>query len=281
VILLDGLEAAHPFQLSPGLRVRRIQRSELSHFAGTLMGGTPSSMGPRTDWWVCDARYAIPRGTAEGFNRVSGLLEPLAVAFHAFKSEKVTVGPAMTEQVEPFGSPGRILSSPLEVAFRAFGRSYELSRNEIPRFVRFWRALRPILEAETHYLQVPARRLWLGMSRLHAEDTLVDHVVGLEALLGLESERTELAYRFRVRGATVLARQRSERREHLRKLQTLYDLRSRIVHGQRSNPAEFGEALPYAETALRRIWTWYFNNWRDETDNRRALIDVDESLLGI
>ena len=59
-----------------------------------------------------------------------------------------------------------------------------------------------------------------------------------------------------------------------------YDLRSRIVHGQRVSDEDVDKALPLAEDALRRVWYWYFTHWYNENDNRNAIERIDEDLLG-
>ena len=112
------------------------------------------------------------------------------------------------------------------------------------------------------------------------EDALVDYVIGLEALLGTDEERTELGFRFRVRGAVVLSKVRGERRENMRRLGNLYELRSRVVHGQLPPAEALEKALPFAEAALRTTWHWYFERWYDEKDNRRGVAAIDEKLVG-
>ena len=108
----------------------------------------------------------------------------------------------------------------------------------------------------------------------------MDSVVGLEALLGPENEKTERSYRFRVRGAVLLAKHRSERREPLSLLGELYNLRSRTVHGQTVSNEELEKALPKAEGALRMAWRWYFDRYADKIDNTVGIKGIDEKLVG-
>lgn len=161
------------------------------------------------------------------------------------------------------------------------GEKYKFSGQEIQEFVAFWKQFRALMEGERHYLQLPVRRLRLAGTRLSREDALVDYVIGLEALLGTDEEKTELGFRFRVRGAVVLlSKGREERRENMRRLRESYELRSRVVHGHPPAAEALEKALPFAEAALRTTWHWYFERWYKEEDNRRGIAAIDEELLG-
>ena len=149
---------------------------------------------------------------------------------------------------------------------------------EIREFVAFWKRFRALTPA--HYLQLPARRLLSAGGRRRTDDALVDYVIGLEALLGKADERTELAYRFRVRGAVVLALTRAERRARSRALNELYSLRSRVVHGMHSDESELAAAMPIAEDALRRVWRWYFDHYPSGGTNVAGINRIDLDLLG-
>ena len=145
---------------------------------------------------------------------------------------------------------------------------------------RFWRRFRPFVEREHHYLQLPARRLGFGGKRENREDALIDYVIGLESLLGTAAERMEIGYRFRIRGAVVLSKRRTERRQVMGSLRSLYNLRSRIVHGEAASEEELATALPIAEDYLRRVWHWYFGRWFNEKDNGRGITHLDATLIG-
>ena len=147
-------------------------------------------------------------------------------------------------------------------------------------FTRFWKKFKAIMEQDHHYLQIPIRRLRTAGTRTQREDALVDYVVGLEDLLGKDNERTELSYRFRVRGSVVLSKQRNERRIYLRKLGDLYDMRSSIVHGRRISDEKLNTALPEAESALRNVWWWYFTRYADCNNNEPGIEEIDAELVG-
>jgi len=234
---------------------------------------------PRTDWWVCEATLPNPRGTAEGFNRMQDVSALLALALRAFKPGGLNIGTGTIQFVSVFGSSMHIKGGRLEhIAVGKLG--YTLSHAEIPVFRRFWRKFKNIMGQDHHYLQLPIRRLRAAGTRSQKEDALVDYVVGLEALLGTKDEKTEMNYRFQVRGTVPLAKRRSERRHHLKLLRELYNLRSRIVHGQTISNEKLEEALPKAESALRTIWRWYFDRYADLEDNSAGIAAIDEKLVG-
>lgn len=282
LIVLEGFEAVRSFCLEPKLLVHPIEEREL-----LTLGRTDTMLGPglgrgehlpQTDWWICEVRLANPRGTAIGWNRIHDFTDILALALRAFKPGGVALGLATIQFASPFGRMGQMRGGRLQRI--AVGEShYTLSSKEIPKFIKFWRKLRHLMEEPQHYLQVPIRRLRAAGTRAQGEDTLVDYVIGLEALLGKEDERAELGYRFRVRGSVLLASKRKERKMRLRELRDLYDLRSRIVHGQAVSAEKLKQALPLAEGALRRVWNWYFTRWYAESSNEAGIEQIDEDLV--
>jgi hypothetical protein len=77
------------------------------------------------------------------------------------------------------------------------------------------------------------RRFGLGCGREDFADALVDFVVALEALLlpyG-DDQRAEMSFRFRLHGAHFIADSSMERPVLYRRLEQLYSIRSRLVHG--------------------------------------------------
>jgi hypothetical protein len=281
LIVLEDFSSARAFQLEPNMQIRPISQDELIELGrtDTLIALRLRENMPRTDWWVCDARLPNPRGTAEGFNRMHDVCTLLALALRAFKPGGLSIGTGTIQVASAFGRMRQIRGGRLErIAVGELG--YSLSYAEIPAFRQFWRKFKNIMEQDHHYLQVPIRRLRAAGTRTQREDALVDYVVGLEALLGTGDEKTEMSYRFRVRGAVLLAKHRSERRDYLRLLGELYDLRSRIVHGQTVSKEKLEEALPEAEGALRTVWRWYFDRYADREDNRAGIEGIDEKLVG-
>jgi hypothetical protein len=283
LVALEGLAADRPFTLQKNIHIRPISESDLQLAAyqlpPRLQSGHSRPLTPRMDWWICEARVGNPRGTADGWNRMHEIADAIRLTLRAFKPGGVSVGLITSQLSSPFGRVGHIWGGRLDsIAVNA--PPYSLSSAEIPNFVKLWRRIAKFTEEPDHYLHVPIRRLRSAGTRVEMEDALVDYVVGLEALLGTADERTELSYRFRVRGSVILAPTRSARRRHLTALQDLYGLRSRIVHGERVESTELESALPVAEDALRLIWRWYFDNWYEEKSNRTAIRRIDELLVG-
>lgn len=282
LIILEGFEAERPFHLENKLRVRPIEERDL------LMLGREdffSSFEPydisrwvHTDWWICETRILNPRGTSIGWNRIHDITDSLASALRMFKSGGVAIGFRTHQLSSPFGRMGRTRGGKLD-QITVGQRRYILLGSEIPKFVRFWRKLRHLMEDPQHYLHVPLRRMRAAGTRAQKEDAIVDYVIGLEALLGTREEQTELSYRFRVRGSVLLADRKSERKNYLKTLGDLYGLRSAIVHGSHISTQELEEYLPLAESALRRIWNWYFRHWYGESDNKLGIARIDAELV--
>jgi len=285
IIALEGFEAHSQFHLQPGLLLRPIKQDELLELGGKE-GGVPVGTGahdqhlwPSEDWWICEVRVRCPRGNALGWNRVHEINDKLALALRVFKSGGVALGLVTIGASTPFGGGPEGRGGQLKKI--AVGKTrYVLSEEESRKFRWFWRRFLNVMERPQHYLQVPIRRHGVAGTRSEKEDALVDYVIGLEALLGKDDERTELSYRFRVRGAVVLAGNgRRDRKKYLRDLRELYNLRSRIVHGQPLRPEDLDTYLPIAEEALRRVWNWYFRRWYEEDSNEAGIESIDADLV--
>ncbi len=281
LIILEDFSSPRPFRLESNMQIRPILKDELVALGrrDTLTSRSYGENTPRTDWWVCEIRLPNPRGTAEGFNRMHDIHDLLTLALRAFKLGGLSIGIGTIQVESTFGGAGQIRGGRLE-RITVGQLSYSLSDTEILAFRRFWRKFRSIIEQEQNYLQVPLRRLRTAGTRTQREDALVDYIVGLEALLGTKDEKTEMNYRFQVRGAVLLARRHSERKKQMRLLRELYNLRSRIVHGQTVSNEELEKTLPEAEGALRTVWRWYFDRYADRKDNAAGIKAIDEKLVG-
>jgi len=93
------------------------------------------------------------------------------------------------------------------------------------------------------------QRFSLGCSRTESFDSILDFVIALEALL-LPSRSTDLSYRFRIHGAYFIADTPAERRVVFDTLNSLYELRSRIVHGGKKHPSR-GELINAVDDGRR------------------------------
>jgi len=103
-----------------------------------------------------------------------------------------------------------------------------IARRDIPRVTRLWREL---MQGQFD------ERLWIAMRRFRSSygepflDGLVDLTIAMEALFG-PKEGEELTHRLRLRAAFLLGRGDEEARTIYRQVGTLYDIRSRVLHGR-------------------------------------------------
>ncbi|WP_455354649.1 hypothetical protein [Streptomyces sp. SYSU K217416] len=84
----------------------------------------------------------------------------------------------------------------------------------------------------THDLTL--HRFCSGVARTNDTDAVLDFTIALESLLlpyDANARHSELSYRFRLHGAYYLTDQAGERQEMSKKLNSLYTMRSRLVHG--------------------------------------------------
>ncbi len=95
-----------------------------------------------------------------------------------------------------------------------------------------------------------------GGANRNATDAVLDFAIALEALLLPYDENArhgDLSYRFRMHGAHYLADGATERRQVMRQLSNIYEVRSRLVHGARyPSPDELRAARDTARELARR-----------------------------
>jgi hypothetical protein len=101
-------------------------------------------------------------------------------------------------------------------------------------------------------------RFAAGIARQNDADAVLDFVIALEALLlpyDPDARHGDLSYRFRIHGAMFIAEATDQRREVVRQLRDLYEMRSRLVHGGKyPNSAEITDARSTAcELAARGL----------------------------
>jgi hypothetical protein len=156
-----------------------------------------------------------------------------------------------TQALPPWASFG-ISMRPIPI------RSDPIGSRTITR-AQFEEACRTAVLLERYHLDSPDRpselalhRFTLGCGRIDASDALLDFAIALEALLlpyDRETRSADLSYRFRVHGALFITDSHLERRSIFRALRTLYDFRSRLVHG--ADYPEPTELLAAASDAKR------------------------------
>jgi hypothetical protein len=89
--------------------------------------------------------------------------------------------------------------------------------------------------------------------------------------------RQELGYRLALRGATTLGLVGDSKEEAFEALKTLYNTRSKLAHGEAVNEPELAEAANIGQSALRKIWWWYFE--RPEKSLKEITKFVDQQIL--
>ena len=114
---------------------------------------------------------------------------------------------------------------------------YSISESEATVLAGHSKAMHAVRDSA---MQMACRRLADAETRLHDEDRLVDAVIGLEAWLLTDGNRSELSYRFALNYST-LGTTPAERYELYQRARTLYSLRSSIAHG--GEPATSSQPL--------------------------------------
>jgi len=108
------------------------------------------------------------------------------------------------------------------------------------------------LENPSQPSELALHRFAVGAGRDSSTDAVLDFVIALEALLlpyDAETRHGDLSYRFRAHGAHYLSEQPEDRGSTWARLNELYDIRSRLVHGSKYPSA--GDINAAAESARK------------------------------
>lgn len=126
---------------------------------------------------------------------------------------------------------------------------YELLETEVDTLREFWR------DFQGKRQKGKLNDLKIAIGRFNSsygeglEDRLIDQMIALESLyLG---DFQELRYKLALRAAFLIARDRKERTQVLKRLKKAYDARSKVVHGQKP-PDNLIELVEYTEEYLRQ-----------------------------
>jgi hypothetical protein len=288
--IVDGLNAASlPIDFEEGITIRQITNNELWMFGDIANlqllprlhiyhDPIPSETWKRLDIKI---RHDVPE--VYSVKAVNDIRDAVLTFLRLESSGTLTIidmgSQANYVFLGRFGSRDRSRMS--------IGRcetTYTFDAEMIQRIQDSWLTVRKIMETDTHYLRLPAQRLFEGSERRKQEDAILDYAIGLERLL-TAGEENELRYRFSLRGATILSWESGDKRTFYKNLRDFYDLRSYIVHGSRkTDPPALNprDACSNGENYLRKIWWWYvkngFTNARNGLSN--GTTKIDSRILG-
>ena len=280
---IHGLKmASAPLVLEEGMRIRQIADEELWELGDTdnLRMGFPNFSWPMwlgEDWLVLD--ISLPCKTLKAFppDDIGQTRRTILIALRLLCSGCFRVRDLGCEASHGMGAAGRSISGEGTPTQYGVGQTpYVLDECMAERLRQSWPHIRRITESPDHYLRIPAMRLLDGGSRLRPDDAIIDYAIGLEALL-LFKIHAELSYRFALRGATVLTWEKpwkgSDKTEVFSRLRDFYDMRSKIIHGQKIDRSKLADTRSFGELALRDIWWWYFEKRKKRSTATVSMID--------
>lgn len=137
---------------------------------------------------------------------------------HKIKSKTLTFHP----------NTGLITRTPL-LHNTVVGEKCEIKAEEIAELKEIYKFINS--EKESRFI-VAQKRLTFGLERKSPEDSLIDYMIGLEALY-LPDGNQELSFRLSLRIAFLLSSGTKDRKELFMFIKDIYKTRSSIVHGSK------------------------------------------------
>lgn len=116
-----------------------------------------------------------------------------------------------------------------------FGESLVIKKNDIPEILKLYKKNNILKKDRRTIFFLAKNRLNYGMNKFHPGDAIIDYITGLEALY-IRGSSDNLNFRLSVLIAAVLGKSQSfeDKKKILDFIKDMYNLRSRIVHGDRS-----------------------------------------------
>lgn len=273
-----------PIELEEGVRIRTIEEEELWELGSDRTMITPPfslQLAPSDNWCILEIElehrhddtqtgtrlYAIREAIVANLAiaAVSGfILLPLGMTtkFGSNATGTTTYGSRMPRQFGPF--PGEV--------------TVTIDPTARQQLQQMWPRVKEVMLSPSHYLSLPLRRLVDGLARMRFDDRIVDYAIGLEALLLKgDKEQGELSYRFRLRGAMVLAEAGEDRHQAFQDLKDFYNARSTIVHGDSMSKPNLRSLADNGEQMLRKIWKWHLDQG---LTHQGAMARIDRRILG-
>ena len=212
------------------------QKAELSK--KYLDIGFPQYLSHYYDY-ILSIRYEVPKilgtmeNTTEPISFLSKRINQIVQILRLFKTG--ALGFSFYQEVPildlPIKGGGTYSSVPLAITF---GNSYILNQGEIQDFQHFWNKLKNIDLEKTgnKNLDIGIRRFSSAFVRRSNEDKLLDYFIAYEALFSKEGDSTDsVSHKLAIRYARLMETDPKLRKNEFTKIKTLYNIRSKIVHG--------------------------------------------------
>lgn len=274
---LDGPDVV---DLGDGLRLRRLTASERSNLAPDFgLALSPNAYSPLDTAWALEIEWLFRPGKAIDVREPQQRFDAVVTLLRLFKGAPVGYRYSELRPLQwSTGIGGRLSGSPRHGPLGFLGEPYRLTREELQAVLKLWREYRGVLSEIPHdQVLIAISRFNDVYARVRPEDKLIDCVIALEALL-LGGARTDLAFRFALRGSMVFAETPADRGKVRAVLSNAYKERSALVHGgkARTDGALASEVQGLTRDALMRIL--HISTWWTRT-YAKFLGGVDDYLV--
>ena len=224
--------------LEDGLKIRSITDKELQKiWRNSRFGIVPRSDIPFFSHTL-ELKYKIPK-ISSSINthqkKAEEILNDLTYALRLFKRGGVNFN---IYQLSPIGwisrSNFKFIEYSKGLSRRSYGGGhYILEETEIEPFQKFWRIFKKIDLQTVSFLKMAIERFNFAYEKRSQEDKLIDYMISFESLF--MKENLELRHRLSVRVSRFIKGEYNERKELFSDFKKIYDIRSKIVHGESIN----------------------------------------------
>lgn len=121
------------------------------------------------------------------------------------------------------------------VFIEKFGDSIIIKKSDVPEILELYKKNNILKKDKKINFFLAKNRLSYGMSKFHPEQAIIDYITGLEAIY-IRGGSENLSFRLSILVAAIIGRSQSfrDKKKIFDFIKDMYNLRSRLVHGDRS-----------------------------------------------
>ena len=224
--------------LEDGLNIRSITDKELQKLWRHSRFGIVPRSNISSFKHTMELEYKTPKissSISTHQEKAEEILNDLVYALRLFKRGGINFN---IYRVSPIGWVSRSNFTSYEF-FKALSRTsyggghYILEETEIEQFQKFWKKFKEFDFQTVTFLKMAIERFNFAYEKRSQEDKLIDYMISFESLFMKEDQ--ELSHRLSVRVSRFIKGEYIERKELFSDFKKIYNIRSRIVHGESFN----------------------------------------------
>ena len=271
--------------LDDGFKIRRISQGELSIINKWMSGNTLKKRDDIqfTIEYIFDENEFRKQEDADDWDGICEKKFIVIVALLRLFKDGDFHNPLEKFQVPFWGTVPRGIHYNLCDRYIPREGKYILKREEAEDFTEYYR--KSLRFTADRRMFIALERFNLAYEKKRCEDNIIDYIIAFEALFGTK-EKSRIGMRIELKSGFLIEDSKEKITEIYKFMKGVYDLRSKIVHGDKIEiPLKIGEEDYYSESQLKsdiiRFFREIIESFFDEerTRDRKEIFAIIEEEL--